>query len=214
VEPNAPSGVRAILRVPTVVPEVVEEMTEAEQLASGVSPFTMQTVGLLAVFVGWLGVHRFYVGRTRSGALQTVLGTLSILSGGVPVFTAPLLMWVVLDVVWIITREFRDHHGRRIVRLNSDDRRRYNGETGAHAHPLPGKPRDATTSRYSRAIALILTLLLGFVGAHRFYVGRTGTALAMLFTLGGLGIWWLIDVVIVASGQLKDNEGKWVSEWE
>jgi len=214
VEPNAPSGVRAILRVPTVVPEVVEEMTDAEQLASGISPFTMQTVGLLAVFVGWLGVHRFYVGRTRSGALQTVLGTLSILSGGVPVFTAPLLMWVILDVVWIITREFRDNYGRRIARLNSDDRRRYNGDTGAHAHPSPDKARDATTSRYSRAIALILTLLLGIVGAHRFYVGRTGTALAMLFTLGGLGIWWLIDIVIVASGQLKDNEGKWVSEWE
>ena len=217
VELNAPSGVRAILRVPTVVPEVVEELTDAEQLASGISPFMMQTVGLLAVFVGWLGVHRFYVGRTRSGALQTMLGTLSILSGGVLVFLVPLLMWVILDVVWIITREFRDNYGRRIARLNSEDRRHYSGDSGdsgAHAHHAPGKPRDATTSRLSRAIALILTLLLGLVGAHRFYVGRTGTALAMLFTIGGLGIWWLIDIVIVASGQLKDNEGKWVSEWE
>ena len=211
VEPNAPSGVRAILRVPTVVPEVAEEMTEAEQLANGVSPFTMQTVGLLALFVGWLGVHRFYVGRMRSGAMQTALGTLSILSGGVPLVLVPLLMWVILDVVWIITREFRDDHGRRIARLNSEDRRVYDG---ARAHHAPGKARDATTSRCSRAIALILTLLLGFVGAHRFYVGRTGTAFAMLFTLGGVGIWWLIDIVIVASGQLKDNEGKWVSEWE
>ena len=211
VEANAPSGVRAILRVPTVVPEVVEEMTEAEQLASGISPFTMQTVGLLAVFVGWLGVHRFYVGRMRSGALQTALGTLSIVSGGVPVFLIPLIMWVILDVVWIITREFRDDNGRRIARFDSEDRRVYNG---ARAHHGPGKARDATTSRCSRAIALILTLLLGFVGAHRFYVGRSGTALAMLFTLGGLGMWWLIDIVIVASGQLKDNEGKWVSEWE
>jgi len=211
VEPNAPSGVRALLRVPTAVPEVVEEMTEAEQIASGISPFTIQTVGLLAVFVGWLGVHRFYVGRMRSGALQTALGTLSILSGGVPVFLVPLIMWVILDVVWIITREFRDNNGRRIARLNGEDRRAYNG---AQIHHAPGKVRDATTSRCSRAIALILTLLLGFAGAHRFYVGRTGTALAMLFTVGGLGIWWLIDIVIVASGQLKDNEGKWVSEWE
>ncbi len=214
VEPNAPSGVRAILRVPTVVPEVVEEMTEAELLASGVSPFTMQTVGLLAVFVGWVGVHRFYVGRMRSGAVQTALGMLSILSGGVPVFWMPMLMWVVLDVVWIITREFRDGSGARIARLNSEDLRHYNGGNGARAHHGLGTARNASSSRYSRAIALILTLLLGFVGAHRFYVGRTGTALGMLFTLGGLGIWWLIDIVIVASGQLKDNEGKWVSEWE
>ena len=214
VEPNAPSGVRAILRVPTVVPEVVEEMTEAELLDSGISPFTMQTVGLLAVFVGWVGVHRFYVGRMRSGAAQTVLGTLSILSGGVPVFWVPMLMWVVLDVVWIITREFRDNNGRRIARLNSEDRRNYNAGTGGHTQYRSDTARNAVSSRYSRAIALILTLLLGFVGAHRFYVGRTATALAMLFTLGGLGIWWLIDIVIVASGQLKDNEGKRVSEWE
>lgn len=213
VEPNAPSGVRATLRVPTVVPEVaeVETMTEAELLASGVSPFTMQTVGLLAVFVGWLGVHRFYIGRTRSGALQTALGTLSILSGGVPVFVVPLIMWVILDVVWIITREFRDGAGRRIARLDGADRRAY---SGAHVQRVAGKERDPSVSQYSRAIALIFVLLLGLVGAHRFYVGRTGSALAMLFTLGGLGIWWLIDVVIVASGQLKDYEGKSVREWE
>ncbi len=213
VEPNAPSGVRAILRVPTVVPEVadLEAMTEAELSANGVSPFTLQTVGLLALFVGWLGVHRFYIGRMRSGALQTVLGTLSIVSGGVPVFLVPLLMWVVLDVVWIITREFRDSHGRRIARVNSDDRRTY---SGAHTPRVSGKTREPSVSHCSRAIALIFVLLLGLVGAHRFYVGRTGSAFGMLFTLGGLGIWWLIDVVIVASGQLKDNEGKWVSEWE
>jgi len=213
VEPNAPSGVRAILRVPTVVPEVadVEAMTDAEMSANGVSPFTLQTVGLLALFVGWLGVHRFYVGRMRSGALQTMLGTLTILSGGVPVFLVPLLMWVILDVVWIITREFRDSNGRRIARLNSDDRRVYHGAQSLH---LSGTVRDETQSRCSRAVTLILVLLLGMFGAHRFYVGRTGSAFAMLFTLGGLGIWWLIDIVIVVSGQLKDDQGKRVSEWE
>jgi len=213
VEPNAPSGVRAILRVPTVVPEVAdaEAMTDAEMSANGVSPFTLQTVGLLALFVGWLGVHRFYVGRMRSGALQTMLGTLTILSGGVPVFLVPLLMWVILDVVWIITREFRDSNGRRIARLNSDDRRVYHGAQSLH---LSGTVRDETQSRCSRAVALILVLLLGMFGAHRFYVGRTGSAFAMLFTLGGLGIWWLIDIVIVVSGQLKDDQGKRVSEWE
>jgi TM2 domain-containing membrane protein YozV len=211
VEPNAPSGVRALLTLPTVVPEVMEAMTDDEQLASGVSPFTLQTVGLLALFVGWLGVHRFYVGRMRSGASQTTLGTLSILSGGVPVFLVPLIMWVILDVVWVVTREFRDGQGRRIARLNSEDRRAYNG--GALPHAL-GRARVGDVSRRSRAIALILTLLLGLAGAHRFYVGRPATALAMLLSVGGLGIWWLIDIVLVASGQLKDNEGKWVSEWE
>jgi hypothetical protein len=36
----------------------------------------------------------------------------------------------------------------------------------------------------------------------------------MLFTLGGLGIWWLVDIVRVVTGQLRDSEGKRVSEWE
>ena len=120
-------------------------------------------------------------------------------------------MWVILDVVWIVTREFRDSNGRRIARLNSDDQRAY---SGAQAAGPTGKSRDADTSKHSRAIALILVLLLGIAGGHRFYVGRTATAFAMLFTIGGLGIWWLIDIVIVASGQLQDSEGKRVSEWE
>ena len=63
-------------------------------------------------------------------------------------------------------------------------------------------------------MALTFVLLLGLVGAHRFYVGRTGSALAMMFTLGGLGLWWIADIIIVATGSMRDNEGKRVSEWE
>ena len=43
-----------------------------------------------------------------------MLGILSILSGGVPIFLLPLLLWVVLDLVWIGTRDFHDGQGRRI----------------------------------------------------------------------------------------------------
>ncbi len=211
VEPNAPSGVRALMRVPTSVPEIVDSTGDdysMDAMQSGVSRYTMQTVGLLALFVGWLGVHRFYVGHKRTGALQAALGILSVISGLVPVFALPLFMWVVLDLVWIVTRDFTDGRGLRVARLDAKDNRVYAGSR------VPARARDASASSKSRSIAMIFVLLLGFIGAHRLYVGRVGSGLAMLFTVGGLGLWWLIDIVIVASGQLKDDQGKWVSEWE
>ena len=208
VEPNAPTGVRALLRVPKVPPAMVASEVEADS-DTGVSPYYTQTVGLLALFVGWLGGHRIYVGHRRTGVLQTALGVLSILSGGVPIFLVPLLLWVVLDCVRIISREFTDGNGLRIARFSETDsriRRRTSGITGTS--------RDPSASRCSRLVATFLAVMLGFVGAHRFYAGRTGSAIAMIFTLGGLGIWWLIDMIIVTTGQLIDSEGKRVSEWE
>lgn len=66
----------------------------------------------------------------------------------------------------------------------------------------------------SRAVALALAVLLGPVGAHRFYVGRTESGVLMALTLGGLGIWYLYDVILVAAGALPDAEGRPVSRWE
>ena len=54
---------------------------------------------------------------------------------------------------------------------------------------------------------LILAILLGGVGGHRFYVGKTGTAIIQLFTLGGLGIWALIDIIMIATQSFTDSEG-------
>ena len=208
VEPNAPTGVRALLRVPRVPPAMVASDVETDS-DTGVSPYYMRTVGLLALFVGWLGGHRIYVGQRRTGAVQTALGVLSILSGGVPVFLVPLLLWVVLDCVRIISREFTDGNGLRIARFSEADSRIRRSASG-----ITRTSRDPSASRCSRLVATFLVVMLGFVGAHRFYAGRVGSAIAMIFTLGGLGIWWLIDMIIVTTGQLIDSEGKRVSEWE
>ena len=54
---------------------------------------------------------------------------------------------------------------------------------------------------------LILAILLGGLGVHRFYVGKIGTGIVMLLTLGGLGIWTLIDIIMIAVGNFKDSSG-------
>jgi hypothetical protein len=69
-------------------------------------------------------------------------------------------------------------------------------------------------SERSRGVALALAAILGPFGAHRFYVGKTGTGLLMLCTLGGAGLWYLHDLIIVAGGSFRDAEGRLVSSWE
>ena len=54
---------------------------------------------------------------------------------------------------------------------------------------------------------LLLCVLLGGLGIHRFYVGKVGTGILMLLTLGGLGIWVLIDIIMIAVGSFKDKNG-------
>jgi TM2 domain-containing membrane protein YozV len=69
-------------------------------------------------------------------------------------------------------------------------------------------------SEKSRAVALALCIPLGVFGAHRFYVGKIGTGLLQLCTLGGLGLWYLYDLITIASGEFRDVDGRRVSLWD
>mgnify|MGYP001231389797 FL=1 len=62
-------------------------------------------------------------------------------------------------------------------------------------------------SEKSFVSTLILCLLLGGLGVHRFYVGKVGTGIIMLMTLGGLGIWTLIDLIRIAVQRFTDSDG-------
>jgi len=59
----------------------------------------------------------------------------------------------------------------------------------------------------SQLIALLLCLFVGGLGIHRFYLGYTTIGVIQLLTLGGLGIWVLIDLIRLITGDLKPKDG-------
>jgi len=69
-------------------------------------------------------------------------------------------------------------------------------------------------SEHSRAVALALAVVGGVFGLHRFYAGRIQSAIGMCVTLGGLGIWYLYDIVVIAVGEFRDGDGRRVTRWE
>ncbi len=54
---------------------------------------------------------------------------------------------------------------------------------------------------------LLLCLFVGGMGIHRFYVGKIGTGILQLITLGGCGIWTIIDLIMIITGNFTDKDG-------
>jgi len=79
---------------------------------------------------------------------------------------------------------------------------------------MPELTGPVDPSDKSRGVATALAALLGPFGAHRFYVGKTRSGALMAVTLGGLGVWWLYDLIVVAAGDFHDAEGRRVSRWD
>ena len=72
----------------------------------------------------------------------------------------------------------------------------------------------AEVSDKKRVVALLLCLFVGFFGAHRFYVGKIGTGVLTIVTIGGFfGIWPFIDLIVIIFGEFKDKEGRRVETW-
>jgi hypothetical protein len=57
-------------------------------------------------------------------------------------------------------------------------------------------------------VALLLSILVGSLGVDRFYLGYVGLGILKLVTLGGCGIWWIVDVVLIATNKLPDAQGR------
>lgn len=97
------------------------------------------------------------------------------------------------------------------------------------AATTPTKPEEVDISPKSRLATSLLAWFLGTFGAHRFYLGKIGSAVGMLILsilgyatiafaagfifLGAVGIWALIDFIYAVSGNMRDKEGKLIKNW-
>lgn len=74
-----------------------------------------------------------------------------------------------------------------------------------YAQPFPGQPYVQPNLPKSWFVTLVLAIFLGAFGVHRFYTGKIGTGILMLLTAGGCGIWWLVDIILIATGTFTDK---------
>ncbi|MFW5966276.1 MAG: TM2 domain-containing protein [Persicimonas sp.] len=57
-------------------------------------------------------------------------------------------------------------------------------------------------------VTLLLCIFVGGLGVHRFYTGHIGLGVLQLLTGGGCGIWWLYDLIMIATGKFTDADGQ------
>jgi hypothetical protein len=79
--------------------------------------------------------------------------------------------------------------------------------------PIPGTGGAAGTQR-SFIVTWLFSWLLGMFGVDRFYLGKIGTGILKLITFGGLGIWWLVDLILVLAGAVRSRHGRPLSGYD
>ncbi len=106
--------------------------------------------------------------------------------------------------------------GKQVSEMNgtSDKNIIINNNNSASASAFAGGMMPMISPK-SRLVTLLLCIFLGWLGIHRFYVGKVGTALIMILLMcTGIGeIWWLIDLILIAVGSFRDNMGLFIKNW-
>ena len=74
------------------------------------------------------------------------------------------------------------------------------------------EPINISEKRILPTFLLFIVLSWPF-GAHRFFLRRYASAILFIITIGGCGIWWIIDFILIVTGSMKDDKGKLVNQW-
>jgi len=74
--------------------------------------------------------------------------------------------------------------------------------------PPAAQPIATPTGGKDWLVALLLSIFLGSLGVDRFYLGYVGLGILKLITCGGLGVWWLVDLILIAAGKMTDKNGQ------
>jgi len=83
----------------------------------------------------------------------------------------------------------------------------------AAPEPQPEHRMSQEISDRSRGVALILATVLGVFGGHRFYAGKNVSGVLQAVTIGGLGLWWLYDMIVITAGEFRDEQDRKLVRW-
>ena len=158
------------------------------------------TAFVLALFLSWLGVGRFYMGRKDIGTLQllafaaTVALTIILPDSAANLISTPLTIWLIIDDILIGSGKARDGKGNPLIIFGDDAPRNYR--------------QVRVSEKHTPAVILSGIWVTNMLGVDRMYMGRVGLGIVKLITLGGLFVWIIVDYILIGRGKARDGKGR------